>query len=205
MNTFNEYEIMWVISLIGLEKLGTVLLAARCRCVSASESKHNAYFALFPPHCSLRFSLRTRWTTKSDQRTVFTDSLCLFVCGLASPHCTAALIQFTRTPGGTGGPSWVQKRQSLVLKLLKKPLSQQHPDWTEGGFWQMKVYFNVYPYSFFTDPFSSHIFPDIGAMQLCSGEPGPPTSSAGCGCETHLGAAQHPASTKWYSCSGFCI
>ncbi|XP_074488188.1 protein NLRC5 isoform X1 [Sebastes fasciatus] len=66
-----------------------------------------------------RFILRTRWTTKSDQRTVFTDSLHLFVCGLASPHCTAALVQLARTSGGTGGQSWVQKRQTLVLKLLQ--------------------------------------------------------------------------------------
>lgn len=72
-----------------------------------------------PPHCSLRFSLKTRWTTKSDQRTVFTDSLHLYVCGLASPHCTPALVQLARTSGGTG-QSWVQKRQALVLKLLKK-------------------------------------------------------------------------------------
>ncbi|XP_054475450.1 NLR family, CARD domain containing 5 isoform X2 [Anoplopoma fimbria] len=66
-----------------------------------------------------RFSLRTRWTTKSDQRTVFTDSLHLFLCGLASPQCTSALVQLARTPGGKGGQSWVQRRQSLVLKLLK--------------------------------------------------------------------------------------
>ncbi|XP_038561272.1 NLR family, CARD domain containing 5 isoform X1 [Micropterus salmoides] len=66
-----------------------------------------------------RFSLKTRWTTKSDQRTVFTDSLHLYVCGLASPHCTPALVQLARTSGGTG-QSWVQKRQALVLKLLKK-------------------------------------------------------------------------------------
>ncbi|KAF1387211.1 hypothetical protein PFLUV_G00103010 [Perca fluviatilis] len=66
-----------------------------------------------------RFSLRTRWTTKSDQRTVFTDSLHLYVCGLASPSCTRALVQLARTSGGTGGQSWVQKRQTLVLKLLK--------------------------------------------------------------------------------------
>ncbi|XP_034734030.1 protein NLRC5 isoform X2 [Etheostoma cragini] len=66
-----------------------------------------------------RFSLRTRWTTKSDQRTIFTDSLHLYVCGLASPHCTAALVQLASTSGGTGGQSWVQKRQTLVLKLLK--------------------------------------------------------------------------------------
>ncbi|TDH09207.1 hypothetical protein EPR50_G00084200 [Perca flavescens] len=66
-----------------------------------------------------RFSLRTRWTTKSDHKTVFTDSLHLYVCGLASPRCTRALVQLARTSGGTGGQSWVQNRQTLVLKLLK--------------------------------------------------------------------------------------
>ncbi|XP_051238598.1 protein NLRC5 isoform X4 [Dicentrarchus labrax] len=66
-----------------------------------------------------RFSLKTRWMTKSDQRTVFTDSLYLYVCGLASPHCTPALVQLARTSGGTGSQNWVQKRQALVLKLLK--------------------------------------------------------------------------------------
>ncbi|KAG8012861.1 Protein NLRC5, partial [Nibea albiflora] len=66
-----------------------------------------------------RFSLKTRWMTKSDQRTVFTDSLHLYVCGLASPHCTEALVQLARTSGGTGGSNWVQKRQALVVKLLK--------------------------------------------------------------------------------------
>ncbi|XP_070763305.1 protein NLRC5 [Enoplosus armatus] len=67
-----------------------------------------------------RFSLKTRWTTKSDQRTVFTESLHLYVCGLASSHCTPALVQLARTSDGTGGQSWVQQRQALVLKLLKK-------------------------------------------------------------------------------------
>lgn len=67
-----------------------------------------------------RFSLKTRWMTKSDQRTLFTDSLHLYVCGLASPQCTPALVQLAKTSGGTGGSgSWVQKRQALVLKLLK--------------------------------------------------------------------------------------
>ncbi|XP_071313722.1 protein NLRC5 isoform X2 [Trachinotus anak] len=65
-----------------------------------------------------RFSLRTRWTTKSDQRTVFTDSLYLYVCGLASQHCTPALVQLARASWGTGVQSWVQNRQALVLKLL---------------------------------------------------------------------------------------
>ncbi|XP_063757827.1 NLR family, CARD domain containing 5 isoform X3 [Eleginops maclovinus] len=66
-----------------------------------------------------RFSLKTRWTTKSDHKTVFTDSLHLYVCGLASPRCTEALVQVARTSGESGGQSWVQKRQTLVLKLLK--------------------------------------------------------------------------------------
>ncbi|XP_073328167.1 protein NLRC5 isoform X2 [Pagrus major] len=65
------------------------------------------------------FSLKTRWMTKSDQRTVFTDSLHLYVCGLASQNCTQALVEIARTSGGTGGKNWVQKRQALVLKLLE--------------------------------------------------------------------------------------
>ncbi|XP_008297859.1 protein NLRC5 [Stegastes partitus] len=65
-----------------------------------------------------RFSLKTRWTTKSDQKTVFTDSLYLYVCGLASPQCTTALVQLARASGGTGVQSWVQKRQAVVLKML---------------------------------------------------------------------------------------
>ncbi|XP_039989216.1 NLR family, CARD domain containing 5 isoform X2 [Xiphias gladius] len=65
-----------------------------------------------------RFNLKTRWTTKSDQRTVFTDSLHLYVCGLASHQCTQALVQLAKAFGGKGVQSWVQKRQALVLKLL---------------------------------------------------------------------------------------
>uniref|UniRef100_A0A7N6BF18 NACHT domain-containing protein n=1 Tax=Anabas testudineus TaxID=64144 RepID=A0A7N6BF18_ANATE len=67
-----------------------------------------------------RFSLKTRWTTKSDQKTVFTDSLHLYLCGLASTHCTQALVHLARASCGTGAQSWVQKRQAFVLKLLKK-------------------------------------------------------------------------------------
>ncbi|KAM4572428.1 protein NLRC5 isoform 2-T3 [Odontesthes bonariensis] len=72
-----------------------------------------------------RFSLKTRWTTKSDQKTVFTDSLYLYVCGLASPLCTQALVEIARASGLKGVQSWVQKRQALVLKLLK-PLCQSN-------------------------------------------------------------------------------
>ncbi|CAJ1057497.1 NLR family%2C CARD domain containing 5 isoform X1 [Xyrichtys novacula] len=67
-----------------------------------------------------RFSLKTRWTTKSDQRTVFTDSLHQFVCGLASPRCTKAILQIAKTFGQAGVQDWVKKRQALVLKLLTK-------------------------------------------------------------------------------------
>ncbi|XP_062245976.1 NLR family, CARD domain containing 5 isoform X1 [Platichthys flesus] len=66
-----------------------------------------------------RFSLKTRWTTRSERRTVFTDSLHLYVCGLASRDCTQALVQLTRASGRAGAQSWVQTRQALVLKLLK--------------------------------------------------------------------------------------
>ncbi|XP_047451402.1 NLR family, CARD domain containing 5 isoform X2 [Mugil cephalus] len=71
-------------------------------------------------HLKKRFSLKTRWTTRTDQKTVFTDSLYLYVCGLASSHCTSALVQLSKAFGGVKGiKSWVQQRQALVLKLLK--------------------------------------------------------------------------------------
>ncbi|XP_017295434.2 NLR family, CARD domain containing 5 [Kryptolebias marmoratus] len=66
-----------------------------------------------------RFSLKTRWTTKSDQKTVFTDSLYLYVCGLASPRCTQAVVQVAQASGLKGFQNWVLERQDLVLKLLK--------------------------------------------------------------------------------------
>ncbi|KAM4553761.1 protein NLRC5 isoform 2-T3 [Fundulus diaphanus] len=66
-----------------------------------------------------RFSLKTRWTTKSDQKTVFTDSLYLYVCGLASSDCAPALALVANAAGLKGAKTWVQKRQSLVLKLLE--------------------------------------------------------------------------------------
>ncbi|KAM9755064.1 protein NLRC5 isoform 2-T2 [Menidia menidia] len=66
-----------------------------------------------------RFSLKTRWTTKSDQKTVFTDSLYLYVCGLASPQCTQALVEIAKASGLKAVQSWVQRRQDLVQKLLK--------------------------------------------------------------------------------------
>ncbi|XP_056138424.1 NLR family, CARD domain containing 5 [Lampris incognitus] len=66
-----------------------------------------------------RFNLKSRWTTKSDPKTVFTDSFHLYVCGLASPSCTPALVQLAKSCGVSVAQAWVQKRQSLVVKLLK--------------------------------------------------------------------------------------
>ncbi|KAM9854726.1 protein NLRC5 [Aulostomus maculatus] len=66
-----------------------------------------------------RFSLKTRWMTKSDQKTVFTESLHLHICGLASSHCTQALVQLAGTSLGTGSLSLVQRRQALILTVLK--------------------------------------------------------------------------------------
>ncbi|KAM4734017.1 protein NLRC5 [Anableps anableps] len=66
-----------------------------------------------------RFSLKTRWLTKSDQKTVFTDSLYLYVCGLASSDCTPVLVLVARAAGLKGAQNWVQKRQALILKVLE--------------------------------------------------------------------------------------
>ncbi|XP_047241336.1 NLR family, CARD domain containing 5 isoform X2 [Girardinichthys multiradiatus] len=70
-------------------------------------------------HLKKRFSLKTRWTTKSDQKTVFTDSLYLYVCGLASSDCIPALVLVAKAAGLKGAQNWVEKRQSLVLNLMK--------------------------------------------------------------------------------------
>ncbi|XP_045544141.1 protein NLRC5 isoform X3 [Salmo salar] len=63
-----------------------------------------------------KFNFKTRWTTKSDPKTVFTDSLHLYVCGLAAPACSSYLIQLVR---GVGAVGWVKKRLALVRKLLR--------------------------------------------------------------------------------------
>ncbi|XP_071273079.1 protein NLRC5 isoform X2 [Salvelinus alpinus] len=63
-----------------------------------------------------KFNVKTRWTTKSDPKTVFTDSLHLYVCGLAAPACSSYLLQLVR---GVGAVGWVKKRLALVRKLLR--------------------------------------------------------------------------------------
>ena len=162
----------------------------------------------FMPHCSLRFSLKTRWTTRSEQRTVFTDSLHLYVCGLASRHCTPALVQLAKASGRAGAQSWVQTRQALILTLLKTlclrntltgPKVASSYD-CSGNFrlpFPLSAHFDSATISF-------DIFPDTGAMPVRPGEPGTPTGQRGCGYKIHSGAAQHPAVTQGYWCSGIC-
>ncbi|XP_031657729.1 protein NLRC5 isoform X2 [Oncorhynchus kisutch] len=63
-----------------------------------------------------KFNLKTRWTMKSNPKTVFTDSLHLYVCGLAAPACFSYLLQLVQ---GVGAVAWVKKRLALVRKLLR--------------------------------------------------------------------------------------
>uniref|UniRef100_A0A9J8D382 NLR family CARD domain containing 5 n=1 Tax=Cyprinus carpio carpio TaxID=630221 RepID=A0A9J8D382_CYPCA len=62
-----------------------------------------------------KLNLKTRWTTKIDPKSIFTDSLHLYVCGLAAEACTSNLVQFKGTEGAT---AWVQKRQAAVRNFL---------------------------------------------------------------------------------------
>ncbi|KAI2653512.1 Protein NLRC5 [Labeo rohita] len=62
-----------------------------------------------------KLNLKTRWTTKIDPKTVFTDSLHLYVCGLAAEACTYSLIQLK---GAESTKAWVQKRQAAVRNVL---------------------------------------------------------------------------------------
>ncbi|XP_051953783.1 protein NLRC5-like [Xyrauchen texanus] len=62
-----------------------------------------------------KLNLKTRWTTKTDPKSVFTDSLHLYVCGLAAEACTSSLVQLKGTEGAT---PWVRKRQAAVRDIL---------------------------------------------------------------------------------------
>lgn len=159
------------------------------------------------PHSSLRFSLKTRWMTKSDQRTVFTDSLYLYVCGLASPNCTPALVQLASTSGGTGSQSWIQKRQALILKLLKKLCHSNTLTGPKVIRTEVYISNNLTGLVFWTDfqcttfisifllIHASFFYSDIGALPLCPGEPRPPTGQADCGYKNQPGVAQHSVIT----------
>ncbi|TRY66615.1 hypothetical protein DNTS_034053 [Danionella cerebrum] len=63
-----------------------------------------------------KLNLKSRWTTKIDPKTVFTDSLTLYVCGLAADTCTSSLILLK---GSEGASAWVQKRQGAVHDVLR--------------------------------------------------------------------------------------
>uniref|UniRef100_A0A671S127 Uncharacterized protein n=1 Tax=Sinocyclocheilus anshuiensis TaxID=1608454 RepID=A0A671S127_9TELE len=62
-----------------------------------------------------KLNLKTRWTTKIDPKSVFTDSLHVYVCGLAAEACKSSLVQLKGTEGIT---AWVQKRQATVRNVL---------------------------------------------------------------------------------------
>ncbi len=62
-----------------------------------------------------KLNLKTRWTTKIDPKSVFTDSLHVYVCGLAAEACKSSLVQLKGTEGTM---AWVQKRQVTVRKVL---------------------------------------------------------------------------------------
>ncbi|XP_069037328.1 protein NLRC5 isoform X3 [Lepisosteus oculatus] len=61
-----------------------------------------------------KFNLKSRWTTKADPKTVFTDTFHLYVSGLASRECTSFLGQMSRR-----GTLQVRKRQEAIVKILR--------------------------------------------------------------------------------------
>ncbi|XP_043120722.1 NLR family, CARD domain containing 5 isoform X2 [Puntigrus tetrazona] len=62
-----------------------------------------------------KLNLKTRWTTKIDPKSIFTDSLHVYICGLAADACRSSLVQLK---GNEGTTAWVQKRQATVRNVL---------------------------------------------------------------------------------------
>ncbi|XP_062860238.1 NLR family, CARD domain containing 5 [Trichomycterus rosablanca] len=60
-----------------------------------------------------KLNLKSRWTAKTDPKTVFTDSLHLFLCGLAAKACTSHLTLLEVSM------DLVRIRQNTVLKFLQ--------------------------------------------------------------------------------------
>ncbi|XP_053478970.1 NLR family, CARD domain containing 5 isoform X2 [Ictalurus furcatus] len=64
-----------------------------------------------------KLNLKSRWTAKTDPKTVFTDSLHLYMCGLAAEACTLNLVLLE---GSENARAIVLKRQDAVLKTLQR-------------------------------------------------------------------------------------
>ncbi|KAG2470054.1 NLRC5 protein, partial [Polypterus senegalus] len=61
------------------------------------------------------FNLKSKWISKNDRKTVFTDMFHIFVSGLSSKECTSLLSTLARH-----NESWVEKRQRVILHMLTK-------------------------------------------------------------------------------------
>ncbi|XP_062402500.1 NLR family, CARD domain containing 5 [Sardina pilchardus] len=62
-----------------------------------------------------KLTLKTRWTAKNEPKTVFTDSLQLYLCGFLASTCTPYLIQLA----GGGAKHNVKRRRTHVVKVLE--------------------------------------------------------------------------------------
>ncbi|XP_036400059.1 NLR family, CARD domain containing 5 [Megalops cyprinoides] len=74
------------------------------------------------PQLRKKLNLKTRWTSRTDPKTVFTDTLHLYLCGLAAPTCTPHLVHLA----GGRAEGQVQRRQDVVLKVLQGFSSSAH-------------------------------------------------------------------------------
>lgn len=135
---------------------------------------------------------------------MFTDSLYLYVCGLASLDSTPALEVVAKATGLKAAQNWVQKRQALVIKLLKALCQSATLTGPKVIFKRTKTWFMKYRFPFFILTFCSCAATDFAALPLCSGEPEPAAGST-CGeCATHAGAQKLLPVTQWHRGAGVC-
>ncbi|KAJ8271909.1 hypothetical protein COCON_G00107680 [Conger conger] len=76
------------------------------------------------PELRRKLNLKSRWAARSDPKTVFTDTLHQYVCGLAAPACAPFLLQLTG--GGAAAKGRVGRRQGAVLKILQSFAGTPH-------------------------------------------------------------------------------
>ncbi|XP_034760303.2 protein NLRC5-like isoform X1 [Acipenser ruthenus] len=62
-----------------------------------------------------KFNLKSKWISRNDPKSVFTDTFHIFVSGLSSRECTQFLSRLARRH-----LPWVEKRQKVILEILKK-------------------------------------------------------------------------------------